>query len=821
MSIVDAFDSVFQHLRYTSRKLAKSPGSSAAAVIAMALGIALTTWMYAIIDGTVLRNLPYEEADRLLHLERNNLSRDVESMEVTEHDFEDWREQQESFEGIAGFTMGTFNLADETVPERYDGAWISANFLDLLRVDPVVGRRFTAADEVVGADSVILIGHHVWRKRYGSDPDVVGRVIRVNSEPTTVVGVLPEGFLFPIRQDAWMPLQLETHENERGEGRTLEVFGRLVDGVSVDAAAVEMSTIARRLEQQFPDTNKGVNAIVKPYIEEYVGEETRMLLGVMMACVGLVLVIACFNVANLLIGRASKRGRELAIRSALGSSRWRTIVQVLSEAAMVSVAGAVIGVGIAHVGLQWFDHALASTEPPFWFVFELGSRVLLMVVGVTVASALLAGIFPALQASRSDVGQVLQDTTRGSTSFRLGRVTRFLVVAEVAGSCALLLGAGLAVRSIVAQTSYDLKIDTDHLISARIGLFEGDYPEDDARTRFWEQLRDEVAARPEVASAAVGTVMPADTRIGAGGTVHQRPGETYEGPRDMPFTRLSAVSPGYFETLGVEILSGRDFTAADTRDSAPVALVNEDFARKEWPGESPIGQRVNLWMGTEEEAENPDAGWVEVVGLVPNLRAAEFDNADDQQGIYRPVAQSEVRFAWIIAHTKNDPAAFANPLRSTVQEIDPNLPLYFVRSMDKVLEETLFMNNLLGMMFSTFGVVALILACVGLYGVMAFAVTQRIQEMGVRMALGAGRGAVFGLILRQGLSKVAIGLIPGVGLGALLGMALGSFLFQVKTGDPVTFIGVPALLLVISALACLLPARRASSVDPVRALHYE
>ncbi len=819
--ITDGLDTVFQHLRYTFRKLARTPGSSAAAVIAMALGIALTTWMYAIIDGTVLRNLPYEEADRLLHLERNNLSRDIDSMEVTQHDFAAWSDQQQSFEGLAGFTFGTFNLADETLPERYDGAWISANFLDLLRVDPILGRRFKAEDEQVGAAPVILLGHHVWRKRYGSDPDVVGRVIRVNSELTTVVGVLEEGFLFPIRQDAWMPLILETHELQRGEGTTLEVFGRLKDGVTLDAASGEIATIARRLEQEFPETNEGVGSVLQPYINEYVGDQTRMLLGVMMACVLLVLLIACFNVANLLIGRASKRGRELAIRSALGSSRWQTIVQVMSESAVVAFAGAAIGVAIAHFGLQLFDTALATTDPPFWFVFELSTRVLLVVIGVTVASALIAGIFPALQASRPNVGQVLQDTSRGSTSFRLGRVTRFLVIAEVAGSCALLLGAGLAVRSVLAQTSYDLRIATDHLMSARIGLFEGDYPEDSDRTLFWQRLRDKVASRAEVASAAIGTVMPADTRIGADGTRFERPGETYEGPRDMPFTRLSAVSPGYFETLGAEILAGRDFNSADDRDSTAVALVNEDFARKEWPGESPIGQRVNLWMGTEEEAENPAAGWLEVVGLVPNLRAAEFDNEDDQQGVYQPVAQSEVRFAWIIARTRNDPVAFANPLRSTVQEIDANLPLYYVRSMDKVLEETLFMNNLLGMMFSTFGAVALILACVGLYGVMAFAVTQRIQEMGVRMALGADRGDVFGLILRQGLGKVAVGLIPGIGLGALLGLALGSFLFQVKSGDPVTFVAVPAILLVVSVIACLLPARRASSVDPVEALHYE
>ncbi|MEE8524251.1 MAG: ABC transporter permease [Thermoanaerobaculia bacterium] len=812
---------LFRELRYAFRMLFKSPTSSVVAVITMGLGIGLTAGMYAVLDGIFLRGLPFEESHRLYHLERNNLERDIESMEVSQHDFEDWRAQQQSFEGLAGFTGGTVNLSDEGLPDRYTGAWISANFLDLVRVEPAIGRGFSAEHEQPGAESVILLSHHVWKKRYGGDPDIVGKTVRANAEPTTVLGVLPEGFRFPILEDVWLPLQLETAELERGEGTTLEVFGRLKDGVTLDRAAMEIATIAKRLEQEYPESNEGVGSVIKPYVDEYVGENTINLLTVMFAAVVLVLLIACFNVANLLIGRASRRSRELAIRSALGAGRWRTIAQVISEAGLISILGAAIGVVLAHFGVGALEAAVAQTDPPFWFQFTITGRVLGVTLAFAVASALIAGLVPALQATRTDVNRILQDATRGSTSFRLGRLSRVLVMLEVAISFALLVGAGLAVRSVLAANDLDLRFEGENMLTARMGLFEGDYPEEQDWVTFYERLRETLVGKAEVASAAIATVIPTDTQIGAGGHWYERPGETYENRWNMPWARWTVITPGYWDTLGVGLLAGRDFDVTD-RDGAPaVAIVNEDFARKEWPDENPIGQRINVYLGEEEEAENPDAGWVEVIGMAPNLRFADFDNDDDQQGIYVPLAQNPVRFAWVVTRTRADPLGFADPLRRTVLEIDPDLPLYFVRSMDQVLEQTLFMPNLLWILFAIFGGSAVVLTCVGLYGVMAFGVTQRTQEMGVRMAFGARARDVLGMVLKQGLVQTAIGLLIGLVLAIGMAIFMSTFLYQVKPWDPVTFGGIPVLLLVVATLACLIPARRAATVDPIQALHYE
>jgi predicted permease len=813
-------DTFFRELRFALRLLLKTPGSTAVAVVTMTLGIGLSAATFSILDGAVLRGLPFPDSDRLLHLERNQLARGISSMEVTHHDFEDWRAQQTSFEDLAGFTAGTVNLSDSGLPERYNGVWITPNFLELLRADPLMGRGLRPEDALPGAEPVILLGHHVWQKRYGGDPGVVGRVVRANSRPTTIVGVMGEGFRFPVSDDVWMPLVLDT-QAQRGEGETLEVFGRLRDGVTLDEAGSEFTTIAARLSEQYPETNEGVGVVIHSYISEFLGDEAIRLLSVMMGAVLLVLLIACFNVTNLLLGRASTRIRELAIRSALGSGRARTVAQVLVEGLLISAAGAALGVGLAHFGVKAFNAAIATTDPPFWINIFISGRVLLFVAAATVASALIAGLVPAIRASRPDLNHVLQDSTRGSTSFRLGWLSRALVVVQVALSCALMVGAALMVRSVLAAYSFDLRFEPANVLTARVGLFEGDYPEEQDWIAFYDELERRVAGEAQVASMAFGTTVPTDTEVGAGGSFFERPGETYDSPRDMPWARLTRVTPGYFETFGLTVLTGRDFTSADRLGAPAVALVNEDFARKEWPGESPIGKRVNLWRGEELEAADPNAGWVEVVGLVPDLRFAEFDNEDDQQGVYLPLAQSPVRFTWIVVKTRTEPLQFSEPLRRAVLAVDPDLPLYFVRSMDQVLERTMFYPNLFGVLFSVFGVVALVLASVGMYGVMAFGVTRRTQEMGVRMAFGARVRDVVGLILKQGMRQVTLGLAIGLVLAVGMGMALAIFLYQVRPYDPVTFTLVPALLAAVSLAACLVPARRASAVDPIVALRYE
>lgn len=810
------------NLRYAFRKLLKSPGSSVVAVVAMALGIALTATMFSIIDGIYLKGLPFDDSERLVHLEQNNLERGWESMEVGVHNFEDWRRQQTSFEGMAGFTSGTFNLADgDNLPERYNGSWITPGFLDLLRVEPILGRGFEPADEAPDAPKVLLLSHKVWSQRYGSDPSVLGRQVRVNVEPVTVIGVLPEEFQFPIEEELWMPLVLETGEVQRGEGRTLEVLARLNDGVTIDEAQTEMSLIASRLADSYPEQNEGVGAVVQPYLDEFIGETTRMLLGVMMTAVLLVLLMACFNVANLLLGRASRRSRELAIRTALGSGRWHAIRQVLSESAAIALVGAVLGCGMAWYATGAFARAIEHDSPGFWVNIEFGPRGLLVALGATLLAAGVAGLVPAFQATRANLTETLQDTGRGSTSFRMGWLGKTLVISQVAVSAALLVGSAMTVRSIVQANSYDLQFETENLLVARLGLFEQAYPDDASRIAFFDDLVRRLEENPAVDDVSLGTVVPVDTAIGAGGGNYERPGEEYEHRWQMPWSRQIQVTPGYFDTLQVPILVGRDFTAADHAETPTVALVNQDFADREWPGENPIGKSVDLWLGEEAEAEDADAGVVQVVGVVPNLRMADFDNADDQHGIYLPVAQVTPRFAWVMVKTQGDPNSFSEDLRREVLALDADLPLYFVRSMDQVLADTLFIPNLLAVMFSVFGVVALVLACVGLFGLMSFAVAQRTQEMGVRMALGASAGEVLRMVLGQGVKQTCIGLAGGLLLGLGLSKLLSSVLFQVGFADVVTFVTVPAVLLAVTVAATIWPAMRASSVDPMVALRYE
>jgi predicted permease len=822
----------FGEIRYTCRRLARSPTTSLAAVITMALGIGVATGAYSIIDGLVLRGVSFEEAERLVALRRTNLSGPRRSSSVPEHDFADWREQQQSFETLIGFRTGSVNLrdtapSDPVLAERYSGAWVSTGFLDLLRVDPLLGRGFASTDAAEGANPVVLIGYRVWQQVFDGAADVVGRTVRVNARPTTIVGVLPQDFHFPISQDVWLPLVLEVHALPRGEGQHLRVIGRLKDGVPLAQAAQEMLMIAQRLGEAYPETNEGMGILTRSYVDHivnsYLGDDGWLMLVAIFGVPALfVLLIACVNVTNLLLGRAAARGHELAIRSALGSGRLHTVRQVLTEAGVLSLAGAALGVLLAYFAVRAFSVTMSAVEElPYWVSFEINGRVLFFAVAISVISAFASGILPALRASRPNLSEMLHDGARGATGFGLGKLSRVLAVSALALSCALAVAGALSVRSTVAAQSHELSFDTANILTARIGLVEGVYPEKNDLRRLYAQIRERVAARPEVVAAAIGTVVPTDTQLATGWTRYKRPGESYEGWWEMPVARSAVVSPGYFAAFGVDLLAGRDFGLAD-RDNEPlVVIVNEDFASREWPGKNPVGQRVHLFMSREKEAVDPDAGWAEVVGLAPNLRFFDFSNEDNQQGIYLSLAQHPRRSALVIARTRGEPTAFTETLRRTVQAVDADLPLFFVRSMDQVLEATLTYHRIISLMFIVFGTMALLLAAVGLYGVTFVTVMQRTPEMGVRIALGACPQDIVRLVLKQGLAKTAIGLGAGLALGWGLGKTLESILFQVRPEDPLTLTAIPLFLLAVSLLAYLVPAWRASRVDPVEALRSE
>jgi predicted permease len=790
----------------------RNPGLSAIAIVALTLGIGLTTTAFSIVYGALYRDLPFEEAHRLMHVERNNLSQDIEGMGVTIHDFVDWREQQTSFEAIAGFYQGTVNVAgSEGRPDRYDGAFISANAFGILGAQPLLGRTFRAGEDRPEAEPVIIMGYAAWRDRYGSDPDVVGRVVRVNGEQATVIGVMPEGFAFPLAEEVWVPLRMNPLEMERGSGYTLAAFGRLKDGVTLDQAHAEFSAIARRLELEYPETNEGVGVVIKPYTEEYLGDEPARLLWTMMAAVFGVLLIACANVANLLLARATVRTREVAVRTALGASRMRVVAQLLTETIVLSAIGGLLGLGVAWVGVNVFNRSIVNTDPPFWIDIKIDPVAVLFVIMLVLVTSVIAGIFPAVQSSGADVNEILKDESRGSSSLRMGRFSRGLVVAEIALSFGLLVGAGLMIRSVAKLRTIDYGFPPQEIFSARVGLFDSDYPDDPSRVRFFDEMRERLAALPGVRSAAIASNLPG---LGSGRWRVGVEGKTYDRDQDYPMARGNSVSPDYFDSFGASVQQGRDFTDQDRAETLPVAIVNQSFVQAFFDGESPLGRRFRVGDSTSEEP------WVTIVGVVPDLFMGGPEN-EDPEGFYLPMSQKVARFMFMLARTDANPMALAPLVRDEVVAVDENLPIYWVRTLEQAIAENTWFYTVFGTLFVIFGGVALFLAAVGLYGVMSFAVSRRTKEVGVRMALGAERGDVMRLVLKQGLWQLAIGVVLGVGLGALLSRGLQEFLFEVGAMDPMTFVAIAVVLVSTGILASLIPARRATRVDPMVALRYE
>ncbi|MEJ2312077.1 MAG: ABC transporter permease [Gemmatimonadales bacterium] len=805
---------LLKELRYAVRMLRKNPGTSLIAVLALGLGIGLTTIMFSIVYGAVWKGLPFEGAEKLVHIERNNLAEDIESMEVPIHDFLDYRKAQTSFEGLAGFYSGTVNLAGTERPERYDGAFISANAFELIRVQPVLGRNFQEGEDTPAADPVMLLGYHVWQDRFGGDPEVVGQVARVNGEQTTIVGVMPEGFRFPVAEDVWLPLRMDPLELERGEGLSLEVFGRLRDGTNIDQASAEMQAIAARLAEEYPDTNEGVGAVLKPYVDEYIGAEPRAMLYTMLGAVFLVLLVACANVANLLLSRAATRSKELAIRSAVGASRLRVIMQLLGEGVVLASAGAVLGIGISVLGIGMFNRAVEPTDPPFWIDIGLNTVVLVFVIVIAVLAGVLSGILPAIQASGSAVNEVLKDESWGSSGFRVGKLSKGLVVGEIALSLGVLVAAGLMIKSVTNLKTIDYGFDTETTFTARMGLFEADYPDTTSRREFFREVLRRVEQRPGVEAAAIVTALPGAWSYGSRFGIE---GATYDRDQDYPVARFATVSPDFLDVYGVKVLEGRTFGPQDTYDAMPVAIVNQSFAEQFYPEGSAIGKRVRQGdSGTEEP-------WRTIVGVVPDMYMQGLSNMEeDPWGVYFPLDQYDTRFAYVALRSAGeDPMALAAGARDDVMAVDQDIPLYWVQTHQAAIDEQTWFFRIFGNLFMVFGFVALFLAAVGLYGVMSASVSHRTSEMGIRMALGAQGGDVLWLVMKQGAVQVGIGMALGLALAALLSRGLDLILFQVEPWDPVVFALIAAVLAAVGMLASYIPALRATRVDPAVALRYE
>jgi predicted permease len=797
-------------LRLAFRSVAKQPGMSLLAVVALALGIGLTTTMFSIVNGAVLRGLPFPESDRILHVAPFNIAAQ-DDVDTRVHTYAEIASRQRSFEELAAFYRSTANIVGpDGIPERYESAWVTANTFRLIRAAPILGRHFRDEESRPGAEPVVMIGYSVWQERFKGDPQVIGQPLRVNGTTMTVVGVMPEKFRFPSTDDVWPALVVDPENVKFGEGPGLEVIGRLKPGVSPDEAGAEMATLWRQLEQAYPDRYTGGYTIeVKSYIEEFIGSQTVAALFTMLAAVFGVLVIACANVANLVLARAADRAREIAVRMALGAGRARVVRLMLIEVLLLAAAGAAAGLAIAQLGITLFNRAIVDTDPPFWIDIRIDAMVLLFVTASAVIAAVVAGIVPALRASRTDLAAAMNDEGRGNSSLRMGRFSRGLVVVEMALSFGLLVMSALVIRSIVNLANVDFDFAMRDVWTARLVLPEEDYPDEDRRRQFTEGVLQRLEGLPGASGVAAATAIP----IGGPRSAVKLPGREYKTERDYHSVHRFTVSAGFFETLGVKAIDGRTFDRRDAPGALPTAIVNESFARAFYP-DGALGERLALATGTHQE-------WRTIVGIVPDLGVGRDPGGDIPEGIYVPMAQIPVSAMTLAVRTASPPLSVTAPARELVRSIDPNLPIFNVGTIWDRVQENTWAFRVFGSLFMAFGFAALFLATVGLYGVMAFSVSRRTQEIGVRMAIGAEGRNVVAMVLRQGLVQVAAGILIGIGLAALLTSAMRLLIFDVSPFDPVTFAAVGLTLALTGVGACLVPAIRAARVDPMIALRYQ
>jgi predicted permease len=735
---------------------------------------------------------------------------------VSIHDYQAWREQQTVFDGLGAFYTGTINLSGSERPERYFGAFVTANTFSVLGVDPVMGRAFRPGEDAPGAPLVAVISHSVWRDRYQGDAGLVGELIRVNGEPATLIGIMPEGFSFPYWQDVWVPMRVNALELERGGGPGLEGFGKLREGVTPQQAVAEFQGISARLAAAYPLTNEGLQAFLEPYADSYRDDNSAFFAVIMMGTAFSVLLLACFNVTNLLLARAVTRTRDMAIRTAVGASRRQVVVGLLQEALLLAGGGALLGIALAVVGTNFIDGWItaAATFPlPFWIEFSVETPVLVFAVTAGVVSALASGLLPAMRASKTDVHGLLKSEARSMSSLRIGRLSRGMVLAELTVSALLLVVGGHFVREISAARHSSYGFQTENVLTARVGLFEGVFPGLEERQAFYLDLRRNLLATPGVEAAALGTTLPGQVagriRLDAEGVVHGQ-------ERERPTARYAAISTGYFETVGVIPERGRVFAASDDVSSGPVAVVNRSFAERLFPDADPLGRRVRIGEGAGPE------DWRTIVGVVPDLHMdGAFDPEGMPEGVYVPLTQSDARFVSIAARTLGDPMALAPTLREEVATLQGDTPVYFVMSLQDSINIGLLDFMLIGGLFGVLGLAAFILGSVGLYGVMAFLARQRTREVGLRMAMGARAGDVLRMIARQGTAQVIGGVTAGVVLAALFRAA---FIAMGQDATPwqwsVTLL-VCGALIITGMTATLIPAHRATTVDPMEALREE
>jgi putative ABC transport system permease protein len=801
--------SLFQDVRYGWRMLLKKPGFTIVAALALALGIGANSAIFSIINAIVFEPLPFDDLDRIVAVWEKAPGRGAERDEASVANYLDWRAQSNLFENLAIFTLWSANLGSVEPPERVRGYHVSPNLLDTVGIRVALGRNFRPDEDRPGNNHVMILTHGLWQRRFGGDPNVVGRTVNVNGVARTVIGVMPPEVIFPIGAEILAPMVMTPETMSDRTSHINLVVGRLKAGVSVAQAQSDLDSIARRLGQQYPNTNTGRSVGVFPILEDAVREYKSASL-MMMAAVAFVLLIACANVANLTLARAAGRMKEVALRLALGASRGRIIRQLLTESVILAVMGGAIGALLAGWGVEAFKITLPEEAPglmPGYSHLGVNSRVLVYTLIVSVVTGILFGLAPAIQASKPDLNETLKEGGGKTSGGGRHRLRAALVVAEISMSLVLLTGAGLLMKNFLAILKINPGFKTDNVLTMGITLPFAKYENDASRRAFYDELLRRARSLPGVESAALINHLPlgqSDSLTGflIEGVPDPPPGQEFLG-------RYRVCTPDYFKTMGVPVVRGRSFAESDTADSRRAIIVNETLAKRFWPNGDAIGKHIRVG----------DPVW-EIVGVVGDVKHGLVTPITPD--FYLPLAQQTGETMTLVARTRTQPLALAASIRAEVQAIDRDQPVFNIKSMAQMRDRSIMPFRIIGMLLSGFGVFALILAATGIYGVMAYAVSQRTREIGVRMALGARRGDILKLlVVGQGMWMTATGIIIGLAGAIGLTQVLKGMLFGVNAIDWVIGACVTLLLAGVSLLACYIPARRAAKVDPMVALRYE
>ena len=805
-------ETVLKDIRYGFRMLLRSPGFTAVALLAITLGIAANTTTFSAMDATLFHPFAFPNQDRLAMLWERSTEGAFPRGSVSPANFTEWSEQNKTLEQVVAIHQRYFDLTERDEPERFFGYLASSSFFDALGVQALYGRTFAPDEGQAGKQEVVVLKHSLWERRFGADPNIVNQTVRLNGKSFTVIGVMPPDFNYPFNGgEMWAPLVFDAKEQTNRGAHYLQVMGLLKPGVTIDQAREDLSAIAARTAEQFPETNAGRSVNILSLTEDAT-RGSRMYAPVMLAAVGFVLLIACANVANLLLVRGASRQKEIAIRLAMGASRWRLVRQLLTESVLLSLAGGALGLLVSVWGVRSLARAIPddfSKFIPGWHNLVINRTAFIFTLIVSVATGLLFGLVPALQSTKTNFNEALKEGGKGSSGKAShNRARNVLVVSEIALSLVLLIGAGLMIRSFVELLRSDLGVNPTNVLTMEVSLPNEKYAKPATRIDFYNQLLGRIEA------------LPAVTRVGGVGNLpmggfnnshgFERIGQTLFPQGKQPNILYTPVTQGYLEAIGTKLVKGRNVNDQDRADTPRVALVNEAFARQYLPGQDPIGQQF----------KGPGSPPVSIIGVTSNVMNADFDDKTEAQ-IYAPYTQETWRSIYVVIRGGVEPAQLTSAVRREVSALDKTLPVFNVKLMEQLIGERMSPKRLATFMMAVFAVLALALAGVGIYAVMSYAVSQRTHEIGIRMALGAQARDIFKLVITQGLTLTLAGLVIGLAGAYAMTRAMSQLLYGVTATDPLTFIGISLLLGGVAMLACYVPTRRAIRVDPMIALRYE